>query len=254
MLGVIRKLKCPKTGKRLKLDSTEKFLEVEDSDIRYPLYGPIINFIPEIKEQDFFVSETDKKSLDSLEKVMADEKKTLGDKLSMPEEFRALVLDIPSGGDLFVGQYYARYREANILVADSNPAILARARQRYESLGINNAFFICCNLDNLPLLEGAIGMAVSILGFNRVKEKKQLITEIKRVLRVSGTFNGAFYIQSSPSQQYLRDMGLSSDIFSSMDEVKGLMSDKFDFMDQELLGDKFVFECRKSWPSCGVKW
>jgi len=247
-------MKCPQTGKRLKPDPSDIFLEVEDSDIKYPIYESIINFRAELKEADFKIPEQGQGSLIKWEELMVKESESLAGKINLPQTFRAVALDIPSGSDLFVKKSFQKYKEASILVADTDPSMLLRAKQRYEDLGLKNAIFICCDLNRLPLLEGVIGMVVSMLGFSRIPSQEMAMTEIKRVLRVSGTFIGAFYLQNNPGQQFLSQWGAKAEAFKTIEEIEGFMSDKFDFIDQELVKNKFVFEARKSWPSCGVKW
>jgi len=250
-----RRMKCPYTGKKLELDESGKYFKVEDSNTVYTVYDGIINFIPDIGEQAFkSYNNSAGHMLKNLNDLMQGEKAALQDKISLPSQFSAVALDIPSGSHYFTIEQYRKYREATFIVADSNPAFLLEAKKRYKQEGIDNVFFLCCQTDKLPLTDGVVGMAVSVLNFDRVKKKEETINEISRALRVSGTFAGAFFVKDERIENFFKDNDIYSETFSSQEEIKTLLSNKFDMVDQELVETRFLFDCRKSWPSCGVRW
>ena len=76
--------------------------------------------------------------------------------------------------------------EGKVIGVDMTPAMIGKARQNAEALHINHVEFRQGTLEELPVEENAIDVAITNGVFNLCVDKPAVLREIFRVLRVGG--------------------------------------------------------------------
>jgi arsenite methyltransferase len=97
------------------------------------------------------------------------------------------VLDPGSGAGL--DSMLAAHRvgpAGKVIGVDMTEAMIGKARQNAEALGLRNVDFIHNEIDNLPLEDESVDVAITNGVFNLCTDKTKVLAEVFRVLRPGG--------------------------------------------------------------------
>jgi len=99
------------------------------------------------------------------------------------------VLDLGSGAgfDCFLAADKVGAK-GKVIGVDMTPEMIFRARENSRKNGYGNVEFRLGELENLPLADGIIDVALSNCVINLVPDKKRVFSELYRVLKPSGRF------------------------------------------------------------------
>ena len=119
----------------------------------------------------------------------------LGLGCGLPTEFAKIkegdtVVDLGSGAgnDAFIARSFTG-EKGKVLGVDFTEAMIARARDNAEKLGLNNVEFRLGDIDNMPVTSNYADVIVSNCVLNLVPDKNKVINEILRVLKPGGHFS-----------------------------------------------------------------
>ena len=100
------------------------------------------------------------------------------------------VVDLGSGAgnDAFIARSFTG-EKGKVLGVDFTEAMIARARDNAEKLGLNNVEFRLGDIDNMPVTSNYADVIVSNCVLNLVPDKNKVISEIFRVLKPGGHFS-----------------------------------------------------------------
>ncbi len=112
----------------------------------------------------------------------------------LPDAFGGKILDVPVGTGVLTCPKYARMKDAQITCLDYSADMMALARARFRTAGIENVQFLQGDVGNLPFADESFDIVLSMNGFHAFPDKDAAFREIKRVLKKGGSFIGCFYI------------------------------------------------------------
>ena len=119
----------------------------------------------------------------------------LGLGCGLPTEFAKIkegdtVIDLGSGAgnDAFIARSFVG-EKGKVLGVDFTEAMIVRARDNAEKLGLNNVEFRLGDIDNMPVTSNYADVIVSNCVLNLVPDKNKVIKEIFRVLKPGGHFS-----------------------------------------------------------------
>ncbi len=119
----------------------------------------------------------------------------LGLGCGLPTQFAKIkkgdvVIDLGSGAgnDCFIARHETG-AEGKVIGIDFTEAMIERARANAEKRGFNNVEFRYGDIDKMPVTANAADVIVSNCVLNLVPNKKQVFTEIMRVLKPGGHFS-----------------------------------------------------------------
>jgi SAM-dependent methyltransferase len=119
----------------------------------------------------------------------------LGLGCGLPTEFAKIkegdtVIDLGSGAgnDAFIARRFVG-EKGKVLGVDFTEAMIARARDNAEKLGLNNVEFRLGDIDDMPVTSNYADVIVSNCVLNLVPNKHKVISEIFRVLKPGGHFS-----------------------------------------------------------------
>ena len=119
----------------------------------------------------------------------------LGLGCGLPTEFAKIkegdtVIDLGSGAgnDAFIARRFVG-EKGKVLGVDFTEAMIARARDNAEKLGLNNVEFRLGDIDDMPVTSNYADVIVSNCVLNLVPNKNKVIGEIFRVLKPGGHFS-----------------------------------------------------------------
>jgi ubiquinone/menaquinone biosynthesis C-methylase UbiE/bacterioferritin-associated ferredoxin len=119
----------------------------------------------------------------------------LGLGCGLPTEFAKLkegdtVIDLGSGAgnDAFVARKFVG-EKGEIIGVDFTDAMIARARDNAEKLGLNNVEFRLGDIEDMPVTSNKADVVVSNCVLNLVPNKHKVFSEIYRVLKPGGHFS-----------------------------------------------------------------
>lgn len=100
------------------------------------------------------------------------------------------VLDLGSGAgnDVFVARNLTG-ETGRVIGVDMTEAMVARAEQNRQKLGFDNVEFLLGEIEDLPLPDNSIDVAISNCVMNLVPDKQKAYAEVYRVLRPGGHFS-----------------------------------------------------------------
>lgn len=100
------------------------------------------------------------------------------------------VLDLGSGAgnDVFVARRLVG-EQGRVIGVDMTEAMIAKANQNKEMLGFANVDFILGEIEDLPIADASIDVAVSNCVMNLVPDKHKAYSELFRVLKNDGHFS-----------------------------------------------------------------
>lgn len=205
-------LRCPNTGHKLRFDDANSVVVVEDSPITYPVIDGVVDFCPEAKDvvsasYDGFASKYDSymtssslsmKLFNMLFWGASDDFESAKKVLSyLPSEFDGVLLDVPVGTGVFTESLYARYPNATIIAADYSIGMLQQAKRRFEKQGLNNICFVRADVANLPVIDGAVDIVLSMAGLHAFPDKQAAVAEMGRVLHPDGSLVASCYVKGN---------------------------------------------------------
>ena len=119
----------------------------------------------------------------------------LGLGCGLPTEFAKIkegdtVIDLGSGAgnDCFVARRFTG-SAGKVIGIDFTPAMIEKARNNAEKLGVNNVEFRQGDIEQMPLTSNIADVVVSNCVLNLVPGKQQVFSEIFRVLKPGGHFS-----------------------------------------------------------------
>jgi arsenite methyltransferase len=119
----------------------------------------------------------------------------LGLGCGLPTEFAKIkegdtVIDLGSGAgnDAFVARKLTG-ENGKVIGVDFTEAMIARARDNAEKLGLNNVEFRQGDIEDMPVTSGKADVIVSNCVLNLVPNKKKVFSEVYRVLKPGGHFS-----------------------------------------------------------------
>lgn len=119
----------------------------------------------------------------------------LGLGCGLPTEFAKIkegdtVVDLGSGAgnDAFVARKIAG-EKGKVIGIDFTEAMIAKARQNAEKLGLNNVEFRQGDIEDMPLTSAKADVIISNCVLNLVPNKHKVFSEIYRVLKPGGHFS-----------------------------------------------------------------
>lgn len=119
----------------------------------------------------------------------------LGLGCGLPTEFAKItegdtVIDLGSGAgnDAFVARRLTG-EKGKVIGIDFTEAMIARARENAEKLGLNNVEFRLGDIDDMPVTANKADVIVSNCVLNLVPNKHKVFSEIYRVLKPGGHFS-----------------------------------------------------------------
>jgi len=100
------------------------------------------------------------------------------------------VLDLGSGAgnDAFVARRIVG-SEGRVIGVDMTEAMIKKARENAQKLGYDNAEFLLGEIENLPLQDDEVDIAISNCVMNLVPDKALAYQEVYRVLKPGGHFS-----------------------------------------------------------------
>lgn len=148
-------------------------------------------------------------SYENLEGYVADADYGLG--CGIPTETAGIrrgdtVLDLGSGAgnDVFVARQLVG-PEGFVIGVDMTEAMIARANQNKQKLGYDNVEFRLGDIEDLPLPDNTIDVAISNCVLNLVPDKVRAYAEIFRVLKPGGHFSISDVVLRGELTPELRD-------------------------------------------------
>lgn len=130
---------------------------------------------------------------ESLEGYVKDADLGLG--CGLPTEFARIqegdtVLDLGAGAgnDVFIARSLAG-ESGRVIGLDMTEAMIARARANNRKLGYRNVEFVLGDIEDMPLEDNSIDVAISNCVMNLVPDKDRAYAEVHRVLRPGGHFS-----------------------------------------------------------------
>ncbi len=119
----------------------------------------------------------------------------LGLGCGLPTEFAKIkegdtVIDLGSGAgnDAFIARRYTG-EKGKVIGIDFTEAMISRARENAEKLGLNNVEFRQGDIENMPVTANKADVVVSNCVLNLVPNKAKVVSEIYRVLKPGGHFS-----------------------------------------------------------------
>lgn len=119
----------------------------------------------------------------------------LGLGCGLPTEYARIgegqtVLDLGSGAgnDVFVARSLAG-ESGRVIGLDMTEAMVAQARANNRKLGYENVEFVLGDIEDIPLEDNSIDVAISNCVMNLVPDKNRAYAEVYRVLRPGGHFS-----------------------------------------------------------------
>ncbi|MCB0586759.1 MAG: arsenite methyltransferase [Phaeodactylibacter sp.] len=119
----------------------------------------------------------------------------LGLGCGLPTEFARIqkghtVLDLGSGAgnDVFIARSLAG-ETGRVIGLDMTEAMIAQAEANNKKLGYRNIEFVLGDIEDMPLEDNSVDVAISNCVMNLVPDKKKAFSEVFRVLRPGGHFS-----------------------------------------------------------------
>ena len=140
----------------------------------------------------------------------------------VPEDFAGRLLEVPVGTGVLTMPVYRELREADITCLDYSPDMIAVARQRAKTAGIDNIAFVQGDVGALPFADESFDIVLSMNGFHAFPDKEAAYRETYRVLKKGGTFCGCFYVQKGNARTdwFIRHLYQPKGFFTAPYETK----------------------------------
>ncbi|MFX1398437.1 MAG: methyltransferase domain-containing protein [Promethearchaeota archaeon] len=198
-------LQCPKTGKKMEFDESNRCFHVLDDKLTYPIVEDIIELLPEKLEEntDYYTSFADtyeyqitnpSSNHEEIWGFHNDEIKQLTIDY-IPTDFDGILLDIPVGTGIQTFEKYQTLPNATIIVVDYSIKMITQAKKRYRESNIKNIIYIQADVGKLPFFYQTIDLLFTQNGIHAFPDKEKSIDEMARVLKQHGQLSGCFYVK-----------------------------------------------------------
>jgi SAM-dependent methyltransferase len=130
----------------------------------------------------------DPDEIDALPRSVTESFAGVGNRLSLAEFHPGeIVMDLGCGAGLD-SILAARHvgPSSRVIDVDMTPEMVAKARRNIEGLGVTNVEFREGRLENLPVEDAGVDVAISNGVFNLCPDKPRVLSETHRVLRLGG--------------------------------------------------------------------
>ncbi len=244
-------LVCPKTKKPLKVDWEKKVVSSNDENIRYLIKDNIIDFIPDVKD---YITETYDSISPFYDRMLTgksiptrlynmlvwgmDGGESPAEKLLnlFPDCAGKIIIDIPVGTGIFTVNLYKKINETSKIIAiDYSIEMLKKARKCYEEAGIHNIIYIRADVGNLPFVDDAADILLTMNGYHAFPEKERSLMEMARVVKSGGTVLSSFYVKGERSftdffiNNVYRRSGSFTPPFYNLKDIREKWGHYFDF-------------------------
>lgn len=209
-MKLIHILRCPKTGNKLLFSSGGSVVRVEHTDVEYPVIDGIIDFCTGAEDRVTIAYDKVARRYDAIlarpnvpRRIcnglvwgVGDDRSYIETVLSyLPSDFDGILLDVPVGTGVFTSPIYTKYPKATIIGIDLSMSMLRKARECFERDGLRNVYLLRADVTNLPLINDAVDLVLSMNGWHAFTDKQRAIAEIRRILRKRGTLVACGYIK-----------------------------------------------------------
>lgn len=109
-------------------------------------------------------------------------------------DFSGRLLEVPIGTGVLSLPFYQRLN-AEIFAVDLSDKMLDVAKARAAQLNLRGVKFFQADVARLPFSENFFDAVLSINGLHVFRDKVAAFAEMRRVLKVGGTFSGTMYIK-----------------------------------------------------------
>ena len=203
---------CPKTGNNLRFADSDSVVQVDGSDITYPVIDGIVDFPGERQDRvsasydsaahryDAYMTSSTlfMKVCNTLIWGISDDRKYIDMFLSyLPSQFDGVLLDVPVGTGIFTAPVYAGFPDATIMAVDSSMGMLRKAGERFQQQGLKNFRLIRADVANLPVRDTAVDVVLSMNGWHAFADKGRAKAEFSRVLRKEGMLIACGYVEGA---------------------------------------------------------
>ena len=229
-MGLTDFLRCPKTTNKLRFNDADSVVQVEDSDITYPIIDGIIDFCPQAGDE--ISASYDKvasryngcltnsnifaKVTNLIVWGFVDDYDYADTVLSyLPFEFDGILLDVPVGTGVFTDSLYTRFPNATILGVDYSMGMLKLAKERFAKKGLSNICLVRADVANLPLPNATADIVLSMNGLHVFPNKQQATAEMRRVIKNDGLLVACGYAKGDRwlSDWFVKHFGIRRGYF-----------------------------------------
>ncbi len=132
------------------------------------------------------------------DRINAGSERRLGPRVRAPllQDLRGRVLEVGAGTGANFGYYPP---EATVVATDPDPFMLERAKNKLAQVGATNIQLRQANTEQLPFEDRSFDHVVSTLVFCSVPDVARGLGEIRRVLKLEGTFRFFEHIRNDES-------------------------------------------------------
>ena len=169
----------------------------------------------------------------------------------IPSGFSGRMLEVPVGTGVLTIPVYQNLPEADITCLDYSPDMMATARARAASTGINNITFMQGDVGNLPFPDESFDLVLSLNGFHAFPDKEAAYAETFRVLKPGGTFCGCFYITGEVGRTdwFINHLyvpkGFFTPPFETRDSLRSRLQDLYSDVELSFVRSEACFTCIK---------
>ena len=110
-------------------------------------------------------------------------------------DFSGRLLEVPIGTGVLSLPFYQKLNAAEIFCVDLSDKMLDVAKARATQLNLRGVKFFQADVAHLPFSENFFDAVLSINGLHVFRDKISAFAEMRRVLKVCGTFSGTMYIK-----------------------------------------------------------
>ncbi len=167
-------------------------------------------------------------------------------------DFSGELLEVPVGTGVLTMPVYQRLPQAQITCLDYSEEMMAVAKRRAKTRGLDHIRFTKGDIGALPFADKSFDLVLSLNGFHAFPDKEAAYQEVWRVLKPGGTFCGCFYIKGENKRTdwlikhiYI-PKGFFTPPFETMDSLRERLSVMYEQIEMQSVESMACFNCRKS--------
>jgi len=170
---------------------------------------------------------------------------------NIPNDFAGKILDIPAGTGILTYEKYKKLNSSKIICMDYSNDMLEIAKARFEENGLNNIECKQGDAGNIPYENETFDLVLSMNGFHVFPDKEKAFSEIKRVLKINGTFIGCFYIKgiNNRTDWFINNIYVKSGTFTppfyTKSEVIIKLNKEYEKLELWNVESIICFKCKK---------
>lgn len=168
----------------------------------------------------------------------------------IPNDFRGRLLEVPVGTGVLTLPRWRELVGAEIFCVDISDKMLAAAKSRAIELNLRAKFFQA-DVANLPFDENFFDAVISINGLHVFQKKSAAVAEMRRVLKVGGTFCGCTYVAGINRrtdlfvEKFCVPMKFFSPPFETLDSLQKKLRENFSRAEISNVESFAGFVCKK---------